>query len=181
MSNRKIPTGITPLPTRQPPPLPPVHGTVTMPVQEKPRTAPRNPENLQQAKDSAMRPLPPPPLPAVMVFPLDDVPRKTLPNLTFVPPPYAGNCHNCCLHGFRLPRQKQTFTQTNVTSGTITIPSSPMTPPAPPQLASVVIKPPQEHPPRRRNTNGNSGRRHRDASKALRRSSPESRRRHFTR
>ncbi|KAF6201322.1 hypothetical protein GE061_005770 [Apolygus lucorum] len=131
MSSQTLRNDLRLTPSPPPPPPPPrlssttataVLPTVRKPTRPLPPGSSKKPEATAQSKESATKPLPLPPRQIMSITAVMDPPRPPLPSLSFSIPPYKGNCADCCIHGWHMPRTSSITTQTPIRT-------SPLTPP----------------------------------------------------
>ncbi|KAF6201610.1 hypothetical protein GE061_004002 [Apolygus lucorum] len=85
--------------------------TVRKPTRPLPPGSSKRPEATTQSKESATKQLPLPPRQIMSINTTMDPPRPPLPSLSFLIPAYKGNCTDCCIHGWHLPRTSSVATQ----------------------------------------------------------------------
>ncbi|KAF6205999.1 hypothetical protein GE061_017223 [Apolygus lucorum] len=159
MSSQTLHNDLRLMPSPPPPPPPPrlssttataVLPTVRKPTRPLPPGSSKRPEATAQSKESATKPLPLPPRQIMSITAAMDSPRPPLPSLLFSIPPYKGNCTDCCIHGWHLPRTSSITTQTPTRTSPPTPPAYIPTPITDLRAASQKSPSPKPPPPKSR-------------------------------
>ncbi|KAF6214924.1 hypothetical protein GE061_009669 [Apolygus lucorum] len=159
MSSQTLRNDLRLTPSPPPPPPPPrlssttataVLPTVRKPTRPLPPGSSKKPEATAQSKESATKPLPLPPRQIMSITAAMDPPRPPLPSLSFSIPPYKGNCADCCIHGWHMPRTSSITTQTPIRTSPPTPPPYTPTPIMDLRAASQRSTSPKPPPPKSR-------------------------------
>ncbi|KAF6200135.1 hypothetical protein GE061_006436 [Apolygus lucorum] len=159
MSSQTLRNDLRLTPSPPPPPPPPrlssttataVLPTVRKPTRPLPPGSSKKPEATAQSKESATKPLPLPPRQIMSITAAMDPPRPPLPSLSFSIPPYKGNCADCCIHGWHMPRTSSITTQTPIRTSPPTPPPYTPTPITDLRAASQRSTSPKPPPPKSR-------------------------------